>query len=98
MISKQEALIIAVVAVVVTLSTLLTSKYSVVESDYILKNPTEQQLEVVLKGDPAARVWFKDADQISPSLEKVALRTSNSERERGEHFLEELGISYVESK
>lgn len=70
--------------------------YGVTPTSYVVTNPTENQMKEILKGDPTNRVWFDDAHQVyqGSSIILVSLGTRNSERNRAETFLKEVGVNY----
>lgn len=70
--------------------------FSVVPDVYVIKNPTQEQVEALLKGDPDNRVWFDDATQLyqGSSLIKMSFRARYFEGSKITEFLEEVGVEY----
>ena len=63
---------------------------------YLLKNPTQAQVETLVKGNADDRVWFDDAVQVyqGSSLIKMTFRTRYFEGGRVLEFLDEVGVEY----
>ena len=64
---------------------------------YAVKNPTQEQVEALIEGDPSNRVWFDDAAQLyqGSSLIKISFRARAFEGERIKEFLNKVGVDYI---
>ena len=63
---------------------------------FIIKNPTQEQVEILVRGDPSNRVWFDDATQLyqGSSLIKISFRARYFEGDRIINFLDRVGVKY----
>jgi hypothetical protein len=70
--------------------------FSVVPTSYIITNPTENQMQELLRGDSNNRIWVQDAHQVyqGSSIIIVTINTRNCETDRIESFLNQLGVNY----
>lgn len=63
---------------------------------YAIKDPTREQVEILLRGDEANRVWFNDANQLyqGSSIIKFSFRARYFESDRIPEFLNKVGVKY----
>ena len=80
----------------VGLVTLGVLAFATVSDVYVVKNPTQEQVEALIKGDPNNRVWFDDATQLyqGSSLIKISFKARFWEGSRIPEFFEEVGVEY----
>lgn len=86
--------VVAVTACVLFVFLIVSS--TTVTDMYTIKNPTQEQVETLVRGDPSNRIWFDDATQLyqGSSLIKISLRARYFESDRIPEFLNEVGVEY----